>query len=54
MVWFLAILVEKSCFKLSNEIQIDRNINYKKELNFETFCLQKFKSQGWEVKHTAV
>ena len=49
---FIASLVEKSCFKLSNEKQLNSNLNYKKGLTFENLCLQKLKSQGWEVKQT--
>ena len=49
---FIASLVEKSCYKLSNEIQLKSNINYKKGLKFEDFCFQKFLSQGWQVKQT--
>ena len=51
---FIASLVEKSCYKLSNEIQIKSNINYKKGLKFENFCFQKLRSQGWKVKQTPV
>ena len=49
---FIASLIEKSCFKLSNESQINSKINYKKGLNFENFCFQKLQSQGWDVKET--
>lgn len=49
---FIASLVEKSCYKLSNEGQAKSNINFKKGLRFETLCFQKLKSQGWEVKYT--
>jgi len=49
---FIASLVEKSCFNLSNEIQINSNINYKKGLKFENLCFQKLRSQGWDVKET--
>ena len=49
---FIASLIEKSCYKLSNENQFNSNINYKKGLNFENLCFQKFQSQGWEVKQT--
>ena len=49
---FIASLVEKSCHKLSNEIQVNSNINHKKGLRFENFCFQKFQSQGWVVKQT--
>ena len=49
---FIASLIEKTCFKLSNNTKIDSNINYKKGLKFENFCLQKLESQGWEVKQT--
>ena len=51
---FIASLVEKSCNKLSNEMQINSNINYKKGLNFENLCFQKLRAQGWEVKQTPV
>ena len=51
---FIASIIEKSCFKLSNNTQIDSNISYKKGLKFENFCLQKLESQGWEVKQTPV
>ena len=51
---FIASLVEKSCNKLLNEIQINSNINYKKGLNFENLCFQKLRAQGWEVKQTPV
>jgi len=51
---FIASLVEKSCNKLSNEIQVNSNINYKKGLNFENYCFQKLRAQGWEVKQTPV
>ena len=49
---FIASLVEKSCSKLSNEIQSSSNINYKKGLKFENLCYQKLQLQGWEVKET--
>jgi len=49
---FIASLVEKSCLKLSNEIQINSNINYKKGLKFEDLCFKKLQLQGWEVKET--
>ena len=51
---FIASLVEKSCNKLSNEIEVNSNINYKKGLEFENFCYQKLRSQGWEVKKTPI
>ena len=51
---FIASLVEKSCYKLSNETQVKSNINYKKGLKFENFCFQKLRSQGWQVKRTPV
>ena len=51
---FIASLIEKSCYKLSNENQFNSNINYKKGLKFENLCFQKFRSQGWEVKQTPV
>ena len=51
---FVASLVEKSCDKLSNEIQVNSNINYKKGLKFENLCFQKLQSQGWIVKKTPV
>ena len=51
---FLASLIEKSCYKLSNENKVSSNINYKKGLEFENLCLQKLQSQGWEVKRTPV
>ncbi len=51
---FIASLVEKSCFKLSNEVQIYSNINYKKGLKFENLCFQKLRSQGWKVKETPI
>ena len=51
---FIASLIEKSCYKLSNENQFNSNINYKKGLKFENLCFQKFQSQGWEVKQTPV
>ena len=51
---FIASLVEKSCYELSNEIQIKSNINYQKGLNFENYCFQKLQSQGWQVKKTPV
>ena len=51
---FIASLVEKSCLKLSNEIQDDSNINYTKGLKFEIFCQQQLKLQGWEVKRTPI
>jgi len=51
---FIASLVEKSCYKLSNEIQVNSNMNYKKGLRFENLCFQKLRSQGWEVKQTPV
>ena len=50
---FIASLIEKSCYKLSNENQFNSNINYKKGLKFENLCFQKFQSQGWEVKQTS-
>ncbi len=54
--WYLLIasLIEKSCYKLSNENQYNSKINYKKGLEFENLCYQKFRSQGWEVKQTPV
>jgi len=51
---FIASLIEKSCYKLSNENQFNSNINYKKGLRFENICFQKFRSQGWDVKETPV
>ena len=51
---FIASLVEKSCDKLSKEIQVNPNINHKKGLKFENLCFQKLRSQGWEVKQTPV
>ena len=51
---FIASLVEKSCDKLSKEIQVNPNINHKKGLKFENLCFQKLRAQGWEVKQTPV
>ena len=51
---FIASLVEKSCDKLSKEIQVNPNINHKKGLKFENLCFQKLRAQGWEVKQTSV
>ena len=51
---FIASLVEKSCYKLLNETQVNSNLNYKKGLKFENLCFQKLQSQGWEVKQTPV
>ena len=51
---FIASLIEKSCYKLSNENQFNSNNNFKKGLKFEDLCLQKFRSQGWEVKQTPI
>ena len=51
---FIASLIEKSCCKLSDENQFNSNINYKKGINFENFCYQKLRSQGWDVKQTPV
>ena len=51
---FIASLIEKSCLKLLNEKQFNPEINYKKGLNFENLCFQKFKLQGWNVKQTPV
>tara|TARA_B100000963_G_scaffold347957_1_gene354874 strand:+ start:79 stop:948 length:870 start_codon:yes stop_codon:yes gene_type:complete len=51
---FIASLVEKSCYKLSNEIELNSNNNYKKGLRFENLCLQKLRSQGWVVKQTPI
>ena len=49
---FIASLVEKSCYELSNEFQVNTNINYKRGLKFEDLCFQKLRSQGWLVKQT--
>tara|TARA_B100000674_G_scaffold384467_1_gene327805 strand:+ start:64 stop:933 length:870 start_codon:yes stop_codon:yes gene_type:complete len=49
---FIASLVEKSCYELSNEFQVNSNINYKRGLKFEDLCFQKLRSQGWLVKQT--
>jgi len=51
---FIASLIEKSCCKLSDENQVNSNINYKKGIKFENLCYQKFRLQGWEVKQTPV
>ena len=51
---FVASLVEKSCYKLSNEIEIKSDINYKKGIKFENLCFNKLQSQGWEVTQTPV
>ena len=49
---FIASLVEKSCYELSNDFQVNSNINYKRGLKFEDLCFQKLRSQGWLVKQT--
>ncbi len=51
---FIASLVEKSCYKLSNEIQVNSNNNHDKGLKFENLCFQKLRSQGWLLKQTPV
>ena len=51
---FIASLVEKSCYKLSNEIQVNSNNNNDKGLKFENLCFQKLRSQGWLLKQTPV
>ena len=51
---FVASLVEKSCYKLSNETQVKSNISYEKGLKFEDLCFQKLRLEGWEVKQTPV
>jgi len=51
---FVASLVEKSCYELSNEVQVTSNINYKRGLKFENLCFQKLRSQGWVVKQTPI
>ena len=51
---FIASLVEKSCYKLSNEIQVNSNNNKDKGLKFENLCFQKLRSQGWLLKQTPV
>ena len=51
---FIASLIEKSCYKLSNKNNFNSNIIYKKGLKFENIFLQKFRSQGWKVKKTPV
>ena len=42
---FIASLIEKSCYKLSNENQFNSNINNKKALKIENLYLKKFRSQ---------
>ena len=51
---FIASLVEKSCYKLLNETQVNSKLNYKKGLKFENLCFQKLRSQGWKVKQTPI
>jgi len=51
---FIASLVEKSCYKLSNDNNENSNNNLQKGLKFEKICFQKLRSQGWEVKATPI
>ena len=51
---FIASLIEKSCLKLSNEIQVNSYSKHKKGIKFENLCFQKLRSQGWKVKQTPV
>ena len=51
---FVASQIEKSCLNLIENSYEKKNKNYIKGINFEVYCMEILKKNGWEVKQTPI